>query len=317
MIRRTEAVMSEAARWSRFSAVRLLALALCLAFAGVAPAQTEPTFAVAALQKRFSSLQQELAQSAFGRPLRLDSVETGNALSGDVYAIVDYPFSRVKAALDRAEDWCDVLILHLNVKQCRAAGSPPINDLSVYIGTKYAQRLATVPRIEFSFHVLADAAQYLQVELRAGAGPLGTRNYRVMLEAIPVDSGRSFLHMTYSYDYGRLALLAMKGYLATVGGGKIGFTVVGRTADGRAQYVTDVRGVVERNAMRYYLAIDAYVRTFDLPPQQGLERRLHEWFTATERYAPQLHELSEREYLEMKREEISRQQVARAGARPG
>lgn len=273
--------MTDATRPSRRTALWWLALALCVAVAGVPLAETQTASPATALQKRFSSLQHDLAQSPFGRPLHLDSVQSSGDLSGDVYAIVEYPFSRVKAALDRPEDWCDVLILHLNVKQCRTAGGPPLRALVVYIGTKHAQRLATVPRIDFDFRVLADSAQYLQIELRAGAGPLGTRDYRVMLEAIPLDSGRSFLHMTYSYHYGRLALLAMQGYLATIGSGKVGFTVVGRTMGGRPVYVTDVRGVIERNAMRYYLAIEAYVRTFDLPAQDKLERRLHEWFAAT------------------------------------
>ncbi len=309
--------MKNAASSWRRAALLSLALALGLAFASVALAQTQTASSAAALQNRFASLQHELAQSAFGRPLYLDSVQDSGDLSGDVYAIVEYPFARVKAALDKPEDWCDVLILHLNVKQCRTAGGPAFSALVVYVGTKHAQRLATASRINFSFRIPTDSEQYLQIELRADAGPVGTRNYRVMLEAVPLDSGRSFLHMTYSYSYGRLALLAMQGYLATIGRDKIGFTVVGRTVDGRPVYVGDVRGVIERNAMRYYMAIDAYVRTFDLPAQEKLERRLRDWFAATERYAPQLHELSEREYLEMKRGEISRQQIAGANARSG
>lgn len=66
----------------------------------------------------------------------------------------------------------------------------------------------------------------------------------------------------------------MQGYLATMARDKIGFTMIGRTRDGRPAYVGDVRGVSERNVMRYYLAIDAYVRTFDLPAQDEPEQRL-------------------------------------------
>lgn len=78
---------------------------------------------------------------------------------GDVYALVEYPFPRVKAALDKSEDWCDVLILHLNVKQCRTAGGPSFSALVIYIGTKHAQRPATASRIDFNFRVLANLAQ--------------------------------------------------------------------------------------------------------------------------------------------------------------
>jgi hypothetical protein len=55
--------------------------------------------------------------------------------------------------------------------------------------------------------------------------------------------------------------LATAGYLATVGAGKHGFTIVGRDAGGRAQYVGGVRGIVERNAMRQLLAVQAYLDT--------------------------------------------------------
>jgi hypothetical protein len=74
--------------------------------------------------------------------------------------------------------------------------------------------------------------------------------------------------------------------------------------------------VVERNTMRYYLAIGAYLDSLSLPPQQRIERRLRDWFAATERYPRQLHEISQDEYLVMKRREIERQQMpvqARAG----
>jgi ferric-dicitrate binding protein FerR (iron transport regulator) len=69
-----------------------------------------------------------------------------------------------------------------------------------------------------------------------------------------------------------------------------------------------VRGVVERNTMRYYLAIDSYLKTLDGPQQERQEKRLQSWFNATERHARQLHEVERDEYLQMKRDEIKRQQ---------
>jgi hypothetical protein len=44
-------------------------------------------------------------------------------------------------------------------------------------------------------------------------------------------------------------------------------------------------------------------------PAVQLERRLQSWFTATERYPRQLHEINRDEYLVMKRAEHSRQQI--------
>jgi hypothetical protein len=67
---------------------------------------------------------------------------------------------------------------------------------------------------------------------------------------------------------------------------------------------------VERNTMRYYLAIEAYLGALSAPPAAQLEQRLQDWFDATERFSRQLHELEKDEYLTMKRKEVLRQQAA-------
>ena len=72
-----------------------------------------------------------------------------------------------------------------------------------------------------------------------------------------------------------------------------------------------MRGVVERNTMRYYLAVEAYLSALSAPPAERVEKRLAHWQNAVERY-PQLHELEPEQYLRMKRKEIRRQQSASA-----
>lgn len=47
----------------------------------------------------------------------------------------------------------------------------------------------------------------------------------------------------------------MSGNVATVGSDKIGFAVIGHEPDGTPLYIGGTRGVVERNTMRYYLAL--------------------------------------------------------------
>jgi len=42
-----------------------------------------------------------------------------------------------------------------------------------------------------------------------------------------------------------------------VGSDKVGFSIVGQGADGQPTLVGGVRGMLERNTMRYYLAVDA------------------------------------------------------------
>jgi hypothetical protein len=286
--------------------LRLLALLLALGHgAGAVLAQADDNGdAAQALRARQAALQTALASSPFGRPLVLQSTQDKNDLKGDVYVVVDHPFATVRSALSQAANWCDILILHLNIKQCR---SQP-NAVSVNVGKKYDQPIEQTNRIDFDYKVAASSDAFLQVRLSADEGPLGTRDYRILLEAVPLDAGHSFLHMGYAYGYGTAARIAMKAYLATVGSGKVGFSVVGKDEEGKPQYVGGVLGVVERNTMRYYLAIDAYLDSLALPAGEQQDKRLRDWFAATERYARQLHELNENEYLTMKKSEVARQQ---------
>ena len=68
---------------------------------------------------------------------------------------------------------------------------------------------------------------------------------------------------------------------------------------------------MELRHLRYFLAIESYLDTLSTPADQRLDRRLRDWFAATERYARQLHEQSLEEYVAMKHKE-ARRQVAMA-----
>jgi hypothetical protein len=97
--------------------------------------------------------------------------------------------------------------------------------------------------------------------------------------------------------------LALQTYLTTTGRAKVGFTVLGKPGNGPPQYIDGVRGLVERNTMRYYLAIVAYLESTQTAPEMQLEKRLRNWFTAVERYPVQLHEMNWQEYVDMKHAE--------------
>ena len=266
----------------------------------------------AALLARHASLHEQLASNPFHRPLVLESTQTSNDLKGDVYAVVDQPYAVVATALQGMDHWCALLILHLNVKDCSTAGKAPNEVLSLYLGRKFDQPLEDAYRVDFNYRAATVGDDYLKVLMKADTGPLSTRNYRLALEAVPLDAKRSFIHMSYSYAYGLAARLAMQGYLATVGSDKVGFSIVGKDDDGKPLYIGGVRGVVERNTMRYYLAIEAYLGALSAPPGDRLEKRLRDWYAATERYTVQLHELDRDDYLAMKRHEVQRQ---KAGAK--
>lgn len=288
---------------------RLLLVGTVFSSAGLAFASLPGTHSAASLHAKYASLGEQFQHNPFRRALSLDSSESSNDLKGDIYALVDYPFSTVSAALNGPEHWCDVLILHINTKYCSATTDKATTVLSVSIGKKTPQPIKEAYPIEFSYRVAAATANYLEIQLNAQEGPLSTRNYRIQLQAVPVGNGRTFLHLTYSYDYGMAGRLAMKTYLATIGSGKVGFTQTGKQANGQPEYIGGMRGVVERNTMRYYLAIDAHLGALATPPSLQLQKRLHSWFTATEQYPRQLREVDRIAYFDMKRSEYLRQQT--------
>jgi hypothetical protein len=289
---------------ARHCAALLLACAAGLA-SGLAAAQDAQ-----ALRAKHAAVKEQLASSAFGRPMTIESVEKDGNLKGDVYAVAMQPFAVTAPALQGMDHWCDILMLHLNVKQCSWRGSGNDSTLSVSVGRKFDQPVKDANKVDFNYHLITSSADYLQVKLDADEGPLGTTDYRIVLEAIPLDAKTSFVHMSYSYSHGMAAKIAMQAYLSTIGRDKVGFTVVGRKPDGSPVYMGGVRGVIERNAMRYYLAIDAHLAASTLPRAEHAESRIRAWIDSTQRYALQLHEMERDEYLTMKRKEIARQQTA-------
>ena len=268
----------------------------------------------AALLAKHAALAGPLAHNAYGRPLFLESSETATMVSGNAYAVLDSPFSQVSEVFSSPVRWCDVMMLHINTKYCRAASDATPSVLRVNIGKKTAQELADSFALEFAFRLNSALPNYLAVQLNANKGPLGTSDYRIELRAVPLPQGKTFMHLRYAYGYGLAGRLAMQAYLGTLGSGKVGFTAI---SQGQTPiYVTGMRGAVERNTMRYYLAIEAYLPSLDTPTSQQLDGRLARWFDATEQYPRQLHEVDKSSYLRMKKSEYARQQAGPGAAGP-
>jgi hypothetical protein len=300
--------------------IRTLVVAAMLA-APVAHALSAPPPAAAAvaapagegaaqLQSRYTQLRPTLERNAFGRAIHIESSEAGRNQAGEVYAVVDHPFEVVEKGLRDAQSWCDVLILPYNTKHCHASGSGAATRLAVRIGRKADQAPEDAQPISFRYALQAESADYFRVSLEAPEGPLSTRDYRIVLEATPLDAGHTFIHLGYSYGFGAMARLAMQAYLATAGAHKVGFTVVGRDSDGKPRYVGGMLGATERNTMRYFLAIDAYLGSLAAPEGQRLDKRINDWYAASLKYPRQLSELERGEYVTMKRRESARMKEA-------
>lgn len=291
--------------------MRFSDLAAACAFAiGIAVALPVAAQDAAALQAEHARLQDQLAHNPFDRPLVLKSNGDAGDLRGDVYAVVDRPFEVVEGALKDPVAWCDLLVLHLNVKYCGTGGArAPAEQLNLVVGRKFEQPLGDGYRINFSYAATQVTRDYLRVQMGAKNGPMGTHDYKLVLEGVPVDHGHTFLHLSYAYGYDMAARLALDAYLATIGEDKIGFSTTGKTSGGQPEHVGGIRGLLERNTMRYYLAVEAYLDTLSVPAAERDERRIERWFDATERFPNQLHEVDRKDYLTMKRHELQRQRT--------
>jgi hypothetical protein len=289
---------------SPFEQSLIFLMVFALAFVGNAEAATATNANLKAQQliNKHDQLADQLKNNQFNRELYITSSESDTNLKGEIYAVVDYPFATVNRGLNDASHWCDVLILHINIKYCYAQPGTANTVLTVDLGKKFEQALDDTYRVNFNYTPIASSDDYFALALNAKDGPLGTHDYKILVEATPLTAKRTFLHYTYSYSFGLKGQVAMKTYLATTGRKKIGFTQVNNEG-GETQYIQGVRGVIERNTMRYYLAIVAYLAS----PQQ--EKRFVHWYDSTNQYSRQLKEVERADYLAMKRKEYQRQQT--------
>lgn len=282
----------------------LRAVLLGVAAGLLAPAALalEAGTAAGLLAKR-QELQAALRDSAFGEPLVIVSKELPDRIEGDVYAELPHDFAVATAAFRTPQGVCELLFLHLNVHGCRVADG----GVSVLAGPKKTGGAGMTVQMHYTMRTEIDAPGHLRVVLTAPTGPLSTTDYRMVFEAVPLEAARSFVHFGFGHNSGLLARMAMQTYLATAGREKIGFTVTGRDAQGQPQYVRGERGSLERNVMRYYLALLAHCRERGGSADERLQARLRAWFALTERHAAQLHEYSLDDYLAEKARDLSRQ----------
>jgi len=281
--------------------LRNLLLALALGVGGW-PALALDAGSAAGLLARRQELQAALRDNAFGEPLVIVSRELPDRIEGDVYAELPFAFDDATVAFRTPQAVCELLFLHLNVHACR----PAEGGVSVLAGPKKTGGAGMTAQMRYTMRTEVDAPGHLRVVLTAPTGPLSTTDYRMVFEAVPLEGARSFVHFGFGHNAGLLARMAMQTYLATAGRDKIGFTVAGRDSQGQAQYVKGERGSLERNVMRYYLALLAHCRERSGSADERMQARLRTWFALTERHAAQLHEYSLDEYLAEKARDLSR-----------
>jgi len=247
-----------------------------------------------------------LERSSLGLPLFLESFERDDRVHVDVYGIFDYPFESIANVLKVPANWCDIVSLPPNVKACTYRELSAAWMLTFYLGRKDYQPPEDTRQIIYRYRNVEQQG-YLDILLDADAGPFGTKDHRMRFEARPLDERRTFVHVSYAYSDSVALRLAAKVYFATLGRDKVGFTVTGTERNGKPVYIGGPRGAIERNAVRYYFAIQSFMNTLGYPEKSRFSMRISEWYDLTTRYRKQLFDLDKKDYLTFKTKEHKNQ----------
>jgi hypothetical protein len=293
---------------------KILTIVILLIIAATIPITAGPASAVALpahgegiLLNTYHRNAARLESSSFGLPLFLESSEQDDRVHVDVYGIFDYPFNSVASVLKVPANWCDIVSLHPNVKACTYGDQPGSGLLTFYIGKKEYQAPEDSRPVIYHYRNVVQQKGYLDITLSAEEGPFGTKDHTMRFEALPLKGGKTFVHVSYEYSDSIALRLAGKAYFATLGRSKVGFTVTGTDGNDKPVYIGGPRGALERNAVRYYFAIQSFMTALDHPGKNPLNMRTSQWYDLTTRYRQQLFDLDKKDYLAFKTAEHKNQ----------
>ena len=251
----------------------------------------------------YTQLKPVLQKNAYGIPIYVHSKDENDTMTGVIYGVLNHPFEVTSRALGAAANWCEVAPQHLNIKACTYRAENDFCQLRFYSGRKHYEKADDVYQLDYRFEAIEQSPDFIHIRLSADEGPAGTGQYRLNVKAIPLDKTSSFIYFSYAYEYNFITSLGMGTYLATLGSGKVGFTVTDKDKKGEPIYIGGVRGIIERNAVRYYLAIQSYLDTLSIEAAHQFQARINHWFDLTEKHHLQLFEMEKNDYLEYKQQE--------------
>ena len=286
-----------------------MAAAALLFSAGFASAEEKPRQGKDILLGTYHRNMTRLETNSLDLPLFLESFERDDRVQVDVYGVFDFSFNTVVNVLKVPSNWCEIVSLHPNVKACTYRESAGSWLLTFYLGRKAYQAPGDTHPVIYRYQDVDPDQGYLDIMLNADEGPFGTKDHRMTFEALSLDESRTFVHVSYSYNDSVAVRLAEKIYFATLGRGKVGFTVTGTDKNGNPVYIVGPRGAVERTAIRYYFAIQSFTNTLRYPEKTRLSMRISEWYDLTTRYKKQLFDLDKKDYLTSKTREHMNQVI--------
>ena len=275
-----------------------LALSLLMPLMLITPAGGAVSLGQGELRAIESQALARIAASPLHAGIVIESAEREDQLEGVLVARLKHPPSAIAAVLGSDATICEMLILNVHIHACQASHE----GLRITFGNP-AGDPGSAREIDYVVSRGASGEQPVRLQLRAEKGPLGTGDYRIDMNALALDGGQSLVRIDYRYRIGMMGRMAMSAYLGTAGRSKIGFTREAPTEGGAPVPIGGLRGSLERNLMRYHLAMVAYLDGASGPEAGRGDARLRRWFALTEHYPAQLHEQSLDEYLRAKQRE--------------
>ena len=275
--------------------------------AGDRPGAPASESAAAGVASRLQQLLLNPQAPALAPGLYLQSTVTDLHAQGQVLARLPMPLTQARAALRSPQSWCLLLMLHPNVWGCEVPDAVQgQTTLQMLMGQQRVAVIGSTHRLTLAWKLARDDETGLALELMAEQGPMGTRDYRIAARIEALDEAHSALELRYSSAFTRTGLWLAELYVNTAGRHRVGFTVDSYDARGQPVLVRGLRGSVERNTMRFHLAVQSWLGVQSLPPAQRIPRALQAWFDGSEQHAAQLHEVERDEYLRMKQAHYAR-----------
>jgi len=215
-----------------------------------------------------------------------------------ISATIPVEFDQLRAFYRDDSNWCHGFIANIYVKACYKKG-----DLVriFYDNNDAYQELSSAFRFDYRIEGQSLDANELLISLVAESGPLGSKDYRLRIEAQATTDNQSNIRLVYQSRYGFVARSALFIYLKTLGSGKIGFS-----HEPNGQPVKGIRGILERNAMRYLLALCAYFANRN--PLKTLQDTLKNWHDYARVFNKELQEIDWIDYQKLKLQEYQDQQ---------
>lgn len=253
------------------------------------------------MREHYRELTENVATNPFRAPLSVASTETAERVTAEVFGVFDAPFAEVARAIAEPARVCDFISLNIFIKACtwKAANAP--TEMTWFMGRKDYATPDADSVVSYSYNIDARTSEAVQVTLRAPEAMMGVTDSSIVFNALSID-GRTLIHVQAGYTPSLQSRMAIGTYLATFGRNKIGFTTQ-PGADGRAVPVKGAQALIERNTMRYFLALQAYLDTRALPVEQHESASIARWFELTERYHDVLYEIPREQYIENKTRE--------------